>query len=231
VGAGPGLGASLAKRFAKGGYKVALVSRSDKHLIPIQKEIASRGGHALAVTGDASDAKSLRAAFATIREKLGNPEVLLYNVSGFSRGGLLDIKIEDFETSWKTTVQGALIAAQEVLPAQVKAGKGTIIYTGATASVRSNAKFAGFAVPKHGLRALSKSAAKEFGPQGVHIAHVIVDGVIGIPNTAYQMPTRGRETYLDCDQLADQYWYLHTQPRSCWTQELDTRPHVESWTW
>lgn len=228
IGVGPGLGASLAKRFAAGGYSIALISRSEKSLQPVQQELEKQGHTALSVPADAGDVSSLKNAFNTIRTKFGNdPEVLLYNASGFQYGGILDLSPETLQAALNISTIGALVASQEVLPSMVKKGKGTILFTGATASLRGAAKFGVFAASKFALRALAQSTAREFSPQGIHVAHVIVDGEINTPKQVESQPDRNIESFLNSDALAETYWQLHIQPRSTWTQELDIRPSVE----
>ncbi|CAF0930219.1 unnamed protein product [Rotaria sordida] len=228
IGVGPGLGAALAKRFAVGGYSVGLIARKESSLQPVQKELEQLGHTALSVTADAGNVSSLQNAFNTIRTKLGNdPEVLLYNASGFAYKSILDLKPEELQNSLNISVVGALVASQEVLPSMVKNGKGTILFTGATASLRGSAKFAGFAAAKFALRALAQSMARELGPQGIHVAHIIIDGEINTPSQVQRQPDRNIEAFLNSDAIAETYWQLHTQPRSTWTQELDLRPSVE----
>ncbi|CAF1057307.1 unnamed protein product [Rotaria magnacalcarata] len=228
IGVGPGLGASLAKRFAAGGYSVGLIARKESSLQPVQSELEQSGHTAMSVTADAGDAASVKNAIDTIRKKFDNdPEVLLYNASGFFYGGILDLKPEVLQAALNTTVVGALAASQEVLPAMIKNGKGTILFTGATASLRGSAKFAGFAISKFGLRALGQSMAREFGPQGIHVAHIIVDGGIRSPNQAESQPDKDIDSFLNSEAIAETYWQLHIQPRSTWTQELDLRPSTE----
>ncbi|CAF2984406.1 unnamed protein product [Rotaria sp. Silwood2] len=228
IGVGPGLGTSLAKRFAAGGYAIGLIARKESSLQPVQKELEQHGHTALSVTADAGDASAIKSAIDTIRKKFDNdPEVLLYNASGFFYGSVLDLKPEILQTALNTTVIGALAASQEVLPTMIKNGKGTILFTGATASLRGSAKFAGFAVSKFGLRALAQSMAREFGPQGVHVAHIIIDGGIHQPGQAEGQPDKDIDSFLNSDAIAETYWQLHIQPRSTWTQELDLRPSVE----
>ncbi|CAF2049707.1 unnamed protein product [Rotaria magnacalcarata] len=228
IGVGPGLGASLAKRFAAGGYSVGLIARKESSLQPVQSELEQSGHTAMSVTADAGDAASVKNAIDTIRKKFDNdPEVLLYNASGFFYGGILDLKPEVLQAALNTTVVGALAASQEVLPAMIKNGKGTILFTGATASLRGSAQFAGFAISKFGLRALGQSMAREFGPQGIHVAHIIVDGGIRSPNQAESQPDKDIDSFLNSEAIAETYWQLHIQPRSTWTQELDLRPSTE----
>ncbi|UJR38270.1 hypothetical protein I4U23_030943 [Adineta vaga] len=228
VGVGPGLGTSLAKRFAAGGYSIGLIARKESSLQPVQKELEDQGHIALSVTADAGDVSSIKNAFDTIRTKLGNdPEVLLYNAGGFTYKSILDLKPEELQTAFNISVVGALAASQEVLPTMIKNGKGTILFTGATASLRGSSKFAGFAASKFALRALAQSMAREVGPQSVHVAHVIIDGQINTPNQVQNQSDKNIDSFLNSDAIAETYWQLHVQPRSTWTHELDLRPYVE----
>lgn len=228
VGAGPGLGAALAKRFADGGHAIALMSRSSRHREPIARAIAEHGGTALGYDCDAGDPDSVSAAFARVRDTLGAPQVLLYNAGSYAGGGLLDIDPERFEAAWRANCYGGFLCAREVLPAMQKAGTGTLLFTGATAARRGGAGFAGLAVGKFGLRALTQSMAREFGPQGIHVAHAVIDGQIATPSAMERQPERAAETFLDPAAIAEAYWQLHCQHPSAWTLELDLRPHVES---
>ncbi|CAF3977526.1 unnamed protein product, partial [Rotaria sp. Silwood1] len=152
--------------FAAGGYSIGLIARKESSLQPVQKELEQQGHTALSVTADASNVSSLKNAFNTIRTKFGNdPEVLLYNASGFVYKSILDMKPEELQNALNICVVGGFVASQEVLPSMLKNGKGTILFTGATASLRGSAKFAGFAAAKFALRALAQSMARELGPQ------------------------------------------------------------------
>jgi len=227
VGVGPGLGASLARRFAARGFATALIARTPNQVEPEAAQIRNEGGRALAITADASDPDSLRAAFARIRNELGHPDVLIHNASAFVPGGVLDLEPAQFEQVWRVTALGALVGAQEVLPAMISAGRGTILLTGATASVRGGARFAAFSSAKFALRALAQSMAREFGPKGVHVAHVIIDGQIDTPLLRQTQPDRDPTTALSPDAIADVYLRLHLQHPTTWTHELDLRPATE----
>ncbi|MGH8110355.1 MAG: SDR family NAD(P)-dependent oxidoreductase [Rhodanobacteraceae bacterium] len=227
VGVGPGLGAALAKRFADGGHAVALLSRSAGRRDAIIARIAEQGGDARGFDCDAADPASVGTAFARVRKTLGDPEVLIYNAGVFAVGGLLELDPERFESAWRVNCFGGLLCAREVVPALQKNGHGTLLFTGATASLRGGARFAGLAVGKFGLRALAQSLARELGPQGIHVGHVVIDGQIGSGVARGRAPDRGSETFLDPAAIAETYWQLYAQPRSAWTLELDLRPHVE----
>jgi len=220
-GIGPGIGGAVAHKFAAEGYTVALLGRKKEKLEEFKAQIEGKKGKAFVVVSDAADPASIAAAFEAIR-KVGHPEVLVYNASGFKIGSLLDTSLEEFENNWKVSARAAFLASKEVLPKMVENKKGTIIYTGATASLRGGANFSAFASGKFALRALSQSVAREFGPKGIHVAHTIIDGGVDTAHT-------GKETVLSPKSIADSYWNLHTQHHTAWTQELDFRPFVEKW--
>ncbi|CAN5855107.1 SDR family oxidoreductase [soil metagenome] len=228
VGVGPGLGAAVARRFAREGYSVGLMARNEDGLSEIQRKIEDRGGKAAAFAVDAADAESVVQAFRRVREVLGHPEVLVYNAGAFQMGGIMEVTPEQFDLCLKVNCAGAFYAAQQILPAMVDGGGGTVIFTGATASLRGSAKFAALATGKFGLRALAQSMAREFGPQGIHVAHVIVDGQINTPRVREMSPGRDDSTLLYPAAIAETYWQLHSQDRTAWTLELDLRPAGES---
>ena len=228
LGVGPGLGAAISRRFAREGFAVALLARSEESTTPVREEIEGSGGGALAVQADATDASSVASAFDRVRDALGDPEVLVYNAGAFRMGGILDVSPEDFDACLKANCAGAFYAAQQVLPAMLQHGRGTVILTGATASLRGSAKFSALATGKFALRALAQSMAREFGPQGIHVAHAIIDGQIDTPRVRSMSPDREASTMLSPDAIAEAYWQLHRQDPTAWTLELDLRPAVES---
>lgn len=216
VGAGPGLGNALVHRFAKAGMAVAAVSRKGR--APEGDEYRAR------VVGYACDATigvQVAATFAKVETELGVPDLVVFNVGTWDRAGILDISDELFEQAWRTGCFGGFLVGRAATRIMLPRGRGTIIFTGATGSIRGGAGFAAFAVPKFGLRALAQSMARELGPKGIHVAHVIIDGMIdseGAPESAQGMaPTA----------IAENYWRLHQQERSAWTHELDLRPASE----
>lgn len=227
VGVGPGLGAAAAERFARGGFAVALMARSEASLTPVERAIAKTGGNALSVPADATDPTALGAAFARVRERLGAVEVLVYNAGNMYLGGALDTDVAAFEQCWRVGCLGAFVAAREVLPAMLERERGTILFTGATASLRGGPRFAAFAAAKFALRALAQSLAREFGPRGIHVAHAVIDGAIDTPRIRSFLPDRETHTLLSPAAIAEAYWQLHTQDPTAWTQELDLRPAVE----
>jgi NAD(P)-dependent dehydrogenase (short-subunit alcohol dehydrogenase family) len=228
LGVGPGLGAAVARRFAREGFAVALMARDEDGLSAIRQEIEDGRGTALPISADATDPASVEAAFGRVRDEIGDPEVFVYNAGAFQMGSILEIDPGRFDESFKVNCAGAFYSAQQVLPAMLDAGRGTILLTGATASLRGSARFSALAVGKFGLRALAQSMAREFGPQGIHIAHVVIDGQINTPRMREMSPDREEHTMLSPDAIAETYWQLHTQDRTAWTLELDLRPSVES---
>jgi NAD(P)-dependent dehydrogenase (short-subunit alcohol dehydrogenase family) len=204
------------------------MARREGSVAGVREEIEAAGGTALPVSADATDPASVAAAFDEVRSNLGAPEVFVYNAGAFQMGGILDISPEKFDECFKANCAGAFYAAQQVLPAMVDAGRGTVLLTGATAALRGGARFSALAVGKFGLRALAQSMAREFGPQGIHVAHVVVDGQIDTPRVREMSPGREDHTMLSPDAIAETYWQLHSQDQTAWTLELDLRPAVES---
>jgi NAD(P)-dependent dehydrogenase (short-subunit alcohol dehydrogenase family) len=228
LGVGPGLGAAIAGRFAREGFDVALMARTEESVAPVREEIVATESRALSVSANATDPDSIAAAFDKVRGELGDPEVFVYNAGAFQMGGILELSPGQFDECFKANCAGAFYAAQQVLPAMVEAGRGTVLLTGATASLRGSARFSALAVGKFGLRALAQSMAREFGPQGIHVAHVIIDGQINTPRMREMSPDREDHTMLSPEAIAETYWQLHSQDPTAWTLELDLRPAVES---
>ncbi len=226
VGVGSGLGSAVAHRFAHEGFAVGLMARQEDKLVEIQQEIEANSGKAMSIGVDVTNVASMKSGFAQVHSQLGAPSVLVYNAGAFKIAGILEITPEQFETNWKVNCFGALIAAQEVLPPMVEKGHGTILLTGATAAIKGSARFAGLAVGKFGLRALAQSMAREFGPQGIHVAHIIIDGIINTPRVQAMALQREAHT-LSKEAIAETYWQLYKQDATAWTLELDLRPAVE----
>lgn len=218
----------MARRFAREGFAVGLMARGEVSLAAAQEEVEGSGGTALAVAADATDAASVASAFGRVREELGEPEVFVYNAGTFQMGGILELSPEQFDDCFRANCSGAFYGAQQVLPAMVERGRGTIILTGATAALRGSARFAALATGKFGLRALAQSMAREFGPQGIHVAHVVIDGQINTPRLREAQPDREESTTLSPESIAETYWQLHAQDPTTWTLELDLRPAPES---
>lgn len=232
VGVGPGLGAALARRFAREGMNVAGAARDGAKLASLMEELDSLDGHSRAYTCDAADETAVDRLFSDVRRDLGEPHLVVFNAGAFVRKGILETSVEDFERCWRIGCLGGFLvgrtAARAMLARIERDGTaGTIIFTGATASLRGSAMFHNLAVPKFGLRALAQSMAREFQPRGIHVAHAIIDGQIKAPRPGYREEERGPDAVLDPDAIAEAYFRLHRQHRSAWTHELDLRPWVE----
>lgn len=230
-GAGDGLGGTVARRFAKAGYFAALVARDGKRLGQMAAEIGASGGRALAIAADAREETAVEAAFERAEREAGPVEVVVYNPGAMFRGSLLDTDAETFRKVWKLTCFGGFLVGRAAAKRMVTRNRGTILFSGATASMRGGALFAAFASAKAGLRSLAQSMAREFGPKGIHVAHVVIDGVID--TAAVRQRLAGRiealppDGAMKPDDIAEAYWQLHAQPRSAWTHELDLRPWCE----
>lgn len=231
VGAVEGLGAALARRFAKGGFTVAVSGRSPAKLEAVVESIRAEDGEAVAVPADAGNEDDILAAIKNVRE-LGQLRVAIFNVGNSVAAPSLELSADLFEQTWRASTQGGFLFARESTRALLESGGGTLLFTGATASLRGKPPFTAFAAAKAGLRSLSQSFAREFGPQNVHVAHVVIDGSINGERLRSHAPQRleqlGAEGSLQLEDIAEAYWYLHSQPRSAWTQELDLRPFKES---
>lgn len=235
AGVGPGTGAAIARKFASA-YPVALLSRNPDTYTPIVDAINKSGGKAIGISTDVSDSKSVKLMVEKVKQEYGNnvkAAAAIFNASGaFVRKPFLELTEEVLDASYAGSVKGSFLFSQATLPLLLSATSTSehppsLIFTGATASVKGSALFAAFATMKFALRALAQSLAREFGPQGVHVAHAVIDGVIDIPRTqAYGLP---KEAKIDPEAIADTYWHLHTQPKTSFTWEVDIRPGVEKW--
>lgn len=227
VGVGPGLGSAVSRKFAKEGYTVFLVSRTANKLEAAKDAIESEGGSAVALPCDVTDPRQVEAAFEGIIDSFGDISVLVYNAGDFKVQSITDIEPEDFKSSWETNCFGAFLCAKQAVPSMLRLNYGTIIFTGATASTRGSAGFARLAVGKFGLRALAQSMARELGPKGIHVAHVIIDGQIYSNENKSNQQQRAPESFLSPEAISEQYWQIHIQDKTAWTLELDLRPSVE----
>ena len=188
LGVGPGLGRAISRRFAREDYAVGLMARGVEGLQEVREEIETNGGMALTVSTDATDSGSVAQAFGQVRSELGAPEIFVYNAGAFQMGSILELSPERFDECLRINCSGGFYGAQQVLPAMVEKGYGTVLFTGATASLRGSANFSALSTGKFGLRALAQSMARELGPQGVHVAHVVIDGQIDTPRVRKMSP-------------------------------------------
>jgi NAD(P)-dependent dehydrogenase (short-subunit alcohol dehydrogenase family) len=223
TGVGAGTGTAVCRRFGREGYRVAMLARSPERLAELAKEIPG----ATAFPTDVTDEDALRATLQKIRTQLGPAEVLVHNAGNASFGDLLNVSVEKFEQAWRINALALFVCGQEVAPDMVAAGRGTILVTGATASLRGGAAFAAFAPAKAAQRSLAQSMARLLGPKGVHVAYAVIDGVIDMPTTREFMANAPKEAFLSPDAIAESYWQLSQQDRSAWTFELDLRPFKE----
>lgn len=227
VGVGSGLGWSLVKYFAGAGMQVIAAARNADRL---KERIAQEAGLAGKVQPQACDATKpadVAALFEATTTQVGEPDVVVFNAGAFEMAEILDIAPEAFERCWRIGCYGGFLVGQAAARIMVARGAGTILFTGATASLRGGARFANLAVPKFGLRALAQSMARELGPKNVHVAHVIIDGQIDSERYRHLAAQRGPDALLPPDAIAETYYQLHRQPRGAWTHELDLRPWVE----
>ncbi len=225
AGVGPGLGASVAERFAEAGCKVALLARSEDYLTTLADRLRTETpGDALALPTDLADPMTIDHSFDRVRETYGSIDVLVNHASAATWTGLLEQDPGDFRRALAVGPEAALHCSQAAVPDMVDGDGGTVIFTGATTSVRGREGAVGFSAAKFASRGLAESMARELGPEGVHVAHVVIDGTIRPPDAD---PDAVGDEYLDPDAIADSYWQLVQQDRSAWTLELDLRPHVE----
>jgi len=236
AGVGSGTGSFVARRFAKN-YAVALLARKASNISSIVDDINNAGGEAYGISADTSNASSVEAAFEEIKQKMGGAQLAaaVYNVGGgLVRKPFLELNEDDIEGGWASSGRGSFNFAQAVLPLLLARAESspeyppTLIFTGATAALKASARGATFASGKFAMRAIAQSLAREFGPQGIHVAHAIIDGVIDIEKSKGYMADQV-EAKISPEAIADAYWFLHTQPRTCFTNELDIRPAVEKW--
>jgi NAD(P)-dependent dehydrogenase (short-subunit alcohol dehydrogenase family) len=216
IGVGPGLGAALVEKCVRERMKVSAGARDRDRLRTLLDE---RGLNNIpALRCDVTDPASVDGAFGDATAAAGAPDLVIFNASGYARGGILELSPGQLEAAWRVGCLGGFHVGQAAAKAMVPAGRGTILFTGATASLRGSANFAPFAIAKFGLRALAQSMARELGPKGIHVAHIVIDGQIGIADG---------DTKLKPADIADAYWSLYRQPRSAWTLEADLRPWAE----
>lgn len=237
VGAGDAIGSAVGRRFAKGGYTVCLIRRSADKAAPHIAAIEAAGGRAYAFASDARDEAATKALFETIERDIGPIEICLFNAGANTQAGALETTGTLYERVWRLACFAGFITGREAARHMLPRGRGTILFTGATASLRGGAGFAAFAAAKAGLRAVAQALAREFGPKGLHVAHLVIDG--GVDSPAIHQRRRARlgpdapppepGSLIALDTVAEAYWTLHTQPRDGWTFEMDIRPSVETW--
>ena len=235
VGVGDGLGSALARAFAADGYEVCL-TRRPRHIEDLQAladDIGNGGGKAHAYGVDARSEDEMAGLFEKVEAEVGPLEVVVFNIGANVRFGIRETTTRVFTKVWEMACLAGFIAGREAAKVMAPRGRGVILFTGATASVRGRDGFAAFAAAKHGLRAVAQSMARELGPLGVHVAHVVIDGAVdGVfirANRDDVDSLRDRDEILKPEDIAQSYVALAKQPRSAWTHELDLRPWRETW--
>ncbi|MBO6826193.1 MAG: SDR family oxidoreductase [Sneathiella sp.] len=233
IGAGDATGGAIAKRFAKEGFVAACVRRNADKLAPLIDEIENTGGSALPFGCDARNEEEVQALVEKLESDVGPIEVMVFNIGANVPSSIFDETARKFFKIWEMGCFSGFLTGREVALRMKERGRGTILYTGATASTRGGKGFAAFSGSKHALKALAQSMARELGPLGIHVGHVIVDGAIDTDFIRTNFPERytlkDQDGILNPDHIAENYWMLHKQPRDAWTFELDLRPWIEKW--
>jgi len=233
IGAGDATGGAIARRFARAGLVACVTRRSADKLEPLLAQIRAEGGEAHGFASDARKEAEVEMLVAQVEREVAPIEVAVFNIGANVRFGVVETTERVYRKVWEMGALAGFLMGREVAKAMVGRGHGTIIFTGATASLRGSAGFAAFAGAKHALRALAQSMALELGPKGIHVAHVVIDGAIDTRFIAENFPERyalkDQDGILAPDAIAENYWNLYRQEKSAWTHELDLRPWLESW--
>ncbi|MGE1175923.1 SDR family oxidoreductase [Pseudomonas sp. BW7P1] len=233
VGAGDATGGAIAKRFAREGFIACVTRRSADKLQPLVESIQADGGEAHGFACDARKEEDVIALIEDIENRLGPIEAFIFNIGANVPCSILEETARKYFKIWEMACFSGFLNAREVAKRMVIRKRGTILFTGATAGLRGASGFAAFAGAKHGIRALAQSMARELGPMNIHVAHVVVDGAIDTDFIRSNFPdkyaTKDQDGILDPEHIAENYWYLHSQPRDAWTFELDLRPWNERW--
>ena len=225
AGVGPGNGAAFARRFAAEGYSVALLARSTG----FSEQLASTLPDARVYGCDVADASSVARSFEAIRGELGEPEVLVYNAGSGVWGTVEEATAADFESAWRVNALGGFLASKQVIPAMKRGGRGNIVFVGATASRKAGAKSAAFSSAKGAQRSLAESMARALWPAGIHVALIVVDGVVDLPRTRQRMPDKPDSFFIEPDDVAEIGFRLTQQKPSAWSFEVEARPFRETW--
>ena len=225
AGIGPGNGAAFARRFASEGYAVALLARGTD----LTAQLASGLPDARAYACDVTDAASVSRAFDAIRRDLGDPEVLVYNAGSGVWGSIEEATPADFEYAWRVNALGGMLASKQVIPAMKRAGHGSIVFVGATASRKGGPRSAAFSSAKGAQRSLAESMARALWPAGIHVALIVVDGVVDLPRTRERMPDKPDSFFIKPDDVAEVGFRLTQQRPSAWSFEAEARPFRETW--
>jgi len=233
VGAGDATGGAIARRFAEEGFIACITRRSADKLQPLVAAIQADGGEAHGFACDARKEDDVIALVEDIETRIGPIEALVFNIGANVPCSILEETARKYFKIWEMACFSGFLNAREVAKRMVTRQRGTILFTGATAGLRGASGFAAFAGAKHGIRALAQSMARELGPLNIHVAHLVVDGAIDTDFIRNSFPekyaTKNQDGILNPEHIAENYWYLHSQPRDAWTFELDLRPWNERW--
>jgi len=224
-GVGPGTGRAIVERFARGGYRVAMLARNRERLDALEKDIPDT----LGLVCDVADERQVDTAVASVRSKLGKPEVLIHNAVGGSFGNFLDVDPATLNQNFQINTMGLLYLARQLAPSMIEAGKGAIVATGNTSAMRGKATFAAFAPTKAAQRILAESMARFLGPKGVHVAYVLIDAVIDLEWTRRLQGDKPDEFFCKPADIADEVWHVVHQTRSAWSFNVEIRPFGENW--
>ncbi|MSO91500.1 MAG: SDR family NAD(P)-dependent oxidoreductase [Acetobacteraceae bacterium] len=225
TGVGPGTGSALVRRFASGGYRVAMLARNVERLAALEAEIPN----AKAFPCDVADSVRIEAAITDVEATLGAPDVLIHNAVRGVFGNFLDIDPAHMNRAFQTNTMGLLHLARRVAPAMIAAGKGAIICTGNTSALRGRPRYTGFAPTKAAQRILAEAMARDLGPKGVHVAYIVIDAVIDIAWTRERFADKPDGFFIKPASIADEVWHIAHQDRSAWSFNVEIRPHGEVW--
>lgn len=232
AGAGDATGGAVAKRFARGGYVACVTRRNAERLEPLLAEIRAEGGEARGFGSDARDEAQVIELFSMVEREVGPVEVLVFNIGANVNFPIMEMTERVYRKVWEMAAFAGFLTGREAARVMTPRGRGTIIFTGATASLRGGSGFSAFAGAKFALRALAQSMARELGPKGIHVAHPIIDGAIDTAFIRDNFPSRyalkDEDGILNPEHIAEAYWQIHCQPRDAWTHELDLRPWMET---
>ncbi len=233
VGAGDALGGAIARRFAREGYAAVIVRRHAEQLEDLAGAVREAGGEAHPFGVDARKEEEMVALFDRVEAEIAPVEVAVFNIGANVRFPIAETTARVYFKVWEMAAFAGFLTGREAAKRMTPRGRGSILFTGATASIRGREGFAAFSGAKHALRALAQSMSRELGPQGIHVAHTIIDGAIDTQWIAENFPQRyalkDQDGILNPDHIAEAYWMLHAQPRDAWTHELDLRPWMEAW--
>lgn len=228
AGVGPGLGASLARKFAREGCAIALLARSADFLNRLAEELRQSGARVLPVPTDLTDAEAVAKTFALVRSELGPVSILINHVGSGVWGGFNKLTTEGFRSTWERCALAAFLCCKQVVPDMLAHGGGSILFTGATSSIRGRNGAPAFSSAKFAVRGLADSLARELWPQGIHVAHILVDGVIDTAAVRAELAVGTSEPLLNPEDMAETYWALSRQKPGAWTFELELRPPGEA---